>query len=55
MEKEDVMLLLQLLKTLQEAVNELSTAQIKRNAVRLNKIKKEILQMQKQISSIISK
>ena len=53
MEKEDVMLIAQLLTGIKDAIDHLEDAQKKKDLERLNAAKKEILNFQKQINELL--
>jgi hypothetical protein len=53
MEKEDVMLVAQLLTGIKDAIEKLENAQKKKNIEKFNAAKKEILNFQRQIDELI--
>ena len=53
MEKEDVVLLAQLIQTIKEATDELEKAQKKKDMEKLNAAKKEILELQKRVNELL--
>lgn len=53
MEKEDVLIIAQLLTGMKDAVDKLEDAQRRKDAEKLNLAKKEILNFQKQISELL--
>jgi hypothetical protein len=53
MKKEDISAIAQLLSSLKDMVHSLEEAQKKKDISRTNDVKKEILELQKQISFII--
>ena len=53
MEKEDIIVIAQLLTSIKDAIDRLEEAQRNKDVERLNAAKKEILQFQKQISELL--
>ncbi len=53
MEKEDIMVIAQLLTSIKDAIDRLDEAQRNKDVEKLNAAKKEILQFQKQISELL--
>jgi hypothetical protein len=53
MEKEDVLLIAQLLTGMKDAVDKLEDAQRRKDGEKLNLAKKEIINFQKQISELL--